>query len=101
MAGESLLGRAPKAVLYVRKYDMSYFQMLMAETTESALQEVMMATNAALDEAEFGLMLAGGAGAGAARDVASAVTQAAASITGFTSMKVRRELSRKSSRLRA
>lgn len=85
MSGVSgLLGRVPKAVLYVRDYNMSFLQLMLTGELEAVLSELMKTTNSALDKAEMGLL----EGAGLAREAATAAIQVGAAISGFTSLKV-------------
>ena len=56
----SLLGHVPKAILYVRKYDLNFFQRLLIETTEEELRKAMESANTALDQMETGFLAGAG-----------------------------------------
>lgn len=93
MAGiiSSITGRVPKAILFVRKYDASFFQLLLQGAAEKELGDLVQQSTAAFDKVETDMIhatVAGSAGAVIARDAVSAVLQAGAEIAGLCSVKV-------------
>ncbi len=93
MAGviANVTGRVPKAVLFVRNYNASFFQMLLADEAEEAVNQAILETDVMLEETEKALMkepIAGPLAAQIARIAAMKTLQVAADIAGLCSVEV-------------